>query len=141
MKKILIIQSTFYQNISNMLLDGALEKIKNSEYEYDVIKVPGVFEIPATIAMAETSRKYSGYITLGCVIRGETTHYYYVCQESARGINYLAMKFKTAIGYGVVTAENEDQAIDRADPSKKNKGSDAANACLEMMEIKNEFDL
>jgi len=141
MKKILIIQSTFYQNISNMLLDGALEKIKNSEYEYDVIKVPGVFEIPATIAMAETSRKYSGYITLGCVIRGETTHYDYVCQESARGINYLAMKFKTAIGYGVVTAENEDQAIDRADPSKKNKGSDAANACLEMMEIKNEFDL
>ncbi len=124
-----------------MLLDGALEKIKNSEYEYDVIKVPGVFEIPATIAMAETSRKYSGYITLGCVIRGETTHYDYVCQESARGINYLAMKFKTAIGYGVVTAENEDQAIDRADPSKKNKGSDAANACLEMMEIKNEFDL
>ena len=124
-----------------MLLDGALEKIKNSEYEYDVIKVPGVFEIPATIAMAETSRKYSGYITLGCVIRGETTHYDYVCQESARGISHLAITLKTAVGYGVITVENEQQALDRADPKKKNKGGDAAEACLEMINIKNDFDL
>ncbi len=141
MKKILIIQSTFYQNISNMLLDGALEKLKNSEYEYDVIKVPGVFEIPTAIAMAENSRKYSGYVTLGCVIRGETTHYDYVCQESARGISQLSIKFKTAIGYGIITAENENQAIRRADPKQKNKGSEAANACLEMLNIKNEFNL
>lgn len=141
MKKILIIQAGFYEKISDMLLEGALAKLKDSDFEYDILKIPGCFEIPATIAMAEHSRKYSGYITLGCVIRGETTHYDYVCQESARGINQLAMQHKTAIGYGVITVENEAQAFDRADINKKDKGGFAAQACLEMMNIKSEFDL
>ena len=146
-KTVLVIEARYYDKIADNMVTGATPVIEAAGLTIERISVPGTFEIPAACEMAiqagqkDPHLKYAGILALGCVIRGETTHYDYVCQESARGINYLAMKFKTAIGYGVVTAENEDQAIDRADPSKKNKGSDAANACLEMMEIKNEFDL
>jgi 6,7-dimethyl-8-ribityllumazine synthase len=136
MKKILIINADFYTEISNLLLEGAIEIINNSDYEYEVVRVPGAFEIPAVIAFAKDSNKYDGYIALGCVIRGETTHYDYVCLESARGLNELAIKEKLAIGYGIITVENEEQAIARANPAKKDKGGFAANACLEMIKLK-----
>ena len=136
MKKILIINADFYTEISNLLLEGAIEIINNSDYEYEVVRVPGAFEIPAVIAFAKDSNKYDGYIALGCVIRGETTHYDYVCLESARGLNELAIKEKLAIGYGIITVENEEQAIARANPTKKDKGGFAANACLEMIKLK-----
>jgi 6,7-dimethyl-8-ribityllumazine synthase len=136
MKKILIIQALFYPHISKMLLDGALEEIKQKNYEYEIIDVPGVFEIPATISFAKENRKYDGYVALGCVIRGKTTHYDYVCKESARGLNDLAIKEKLAIGYGIITVENEEQAIERADKNQKNKGGFAAKTCIEMIGIK-----
>ena len=139
MKKILIINANFYTEISNLLLEGASKIIKKSGYEYDVITVPGAFEIPAVIAFAKDSEKYDGYVALGCVIRGETTHYDYVCQESARGLNELAMKEKLAIGYGIITVENDEQAIARANPNQKDKGGFVANACLEMIKIKKSF--
>jgi 6,7-dimethyl-8-ribityllumazine synthase len=137
MKKILIIQADFYKEISKLLLEGAVKKITNSGYEYEVITVPGAFEIPAVISMAK--EKYSGFVALGCVIRGETTHYDYVCLESARGLNELAIKEKLAIGYGIITVENESQAIARAHPSQKDKGGFAAMTCLEMIKIKEKF--
>ena len=139
MSKILIVQADFYKEISALLLEGAINKIKDSGYEYEVITVPGAFEIPAAIAFAEESKKYQGYVALGCVIRGETTHYDYVCLESARGLNYLAFKQKLAIGYGIITVENESQAISRADINKKDKGGFAANTCIEMIKLKNRF--
>lgn len=139
MKKILVIQATFYSKISAMLLEGATKKIKNSGYEFDLIDVLGAFEIPAVIAMAKDTKKYDGYVALGCVIRGETTHYDYVCLESARGLNELAFKEKLAIGYGIITVENEEQAIVRADVKQKDKGGFAANACLEMIKIRERF--
>jgi 6,7-dimethyl-8-ribityllumazine synthase len=139
MKKILVIQASFYHKISAMLLEGATKKIKESGYEFDLIDVPGAFEIPAVIAMAKDSKKYDGYVALGCVIRGETTHYDYVCLESARGLNELAFKEKLAIGYGIITVENEAQAIARADINQKDKGGFAANACLEMIKIREKF--
>ena len=147
MSKILIVQAVFYDKISAMLLQGAIAEITRSGSSYEVISVPGAFEIPAAIALAKGSKnflfksydKYDGYVALGCVIRGETTHYDYVCGESARGLNDLAFKEKLAIGYGIITVENEAQALDRADPSKKDKGGFAAYACLEMIKLKKKF--
>ena len=141
MKKILIVQAAFYEKISAMLLAGATKKITSLGYEYEVINLPGAFEIPTAIAIAQTSKEYVGYVALGCVIRGETTHYDYVCLESARGLNKLAIKEKLAIGYGIITTENEAQAIERADPNKKDKGGFAANACIEMIKLKQKFGL
>lgn len=141
MKKILIVNATFYQEISKMLEIGAIEKIKQAGFEYEIVEVPGVFEIPAVISFALNSKKYDGYLALGCVIRGETTHYDYVCVESARGLNDLAIKEKIAIGYGIITVENEQQAIARADIKQKDKGGFAANACLEMIKLREKFSI
>ena len=146
MKKILIVQANFYQHISKLLLEGAVKKITSAGFNYEIISVPGAFEIAAVIAMAQNSnkkleleKKYHGYVALGCVIRGETTHYDYVCSESARSLQNLAYKKKLAIGYGILTVENEAQAIERADPNKKDKGGFAANTCIEMIKIKDLF--
>ena len=134
--KILIVESRFYKHISDMLLEGAIDEVKKNNCEYEVITVPGAFEVPAVISFASKTNRYDGYVALGCVIRGETTHYDYVCAESARGLNDLAIKNNLAIGYGIITVENEAQAIARADIKQKNKGGFAAMACLKMMEIK-----
>jgi 6,7-dimethyl-8-ribityllumazine synthase len=139
MKKVLIVQAVFYKKISALLLDGAIKKLEAAGHEYEIVTLSGAFEIPAAIAFAETSKKYAGYVALGCVIRGETTHYDYVCLESARGLNELAFKEKLAIGYGIITTENEAQAIVRADPKQKNKGGFAADVCLEMVKLKESF--
>ncbi|NBV05826.1 MAG: 6,7-dimethyl-8-ribityllumazine synthase [Proteobacteria bacterium] len=144
MKKVLIVQAVFYEKISAMLLEGAKKELKNAGYEVDVISVPGVFEIAAVISMHkdikdkffQSYNKYYGYVALGCVIRGETSHYDYVCAESARALNDLAFKEKLAIGYGILTVENELQALERADSAKKDRGGFAAYACTEMIKIR-----
>ena len=139
MKKILIVQATFYTHISQMLLAGATNKLAELGYKYEILTVPGALEIPAAIAIADTEKKYAGYVALGCVIRGETTHYDYVCGESARGLSELGYREKIAIGNGIITVENEAQALARADVTKKNKGGFAANAAVEMIKIKEQF--
>ena len=139
MTKILIVQADFYKKISALLLEGAVKKITDAGKEYEIITVPGAFEIPAVISFAKNSKKYDGFVALGCVIRGETTHYDYVCLESARGLNELAIKENLAIGYGIITVENESQAIERADMKKKDKGGFAANTCLEMIKLRERF--
>lgn len=136
MQKILIIQAPYYKKISQMLLDGASRALKSKNIEFDVIEVAGALEIPAAIAIAKDNKKYTGFIALGCVIRGETSHYDYVCQESAHGLNLLAINHHLAIGNGIITVENEDQAIVRADPKQKNKGGFSVQACLQMIELK-----
>jgi 6,7-dimethyl-8-ribityllumazine synthase len=120
-------------------LEGAIKKITDAGKEYEIITGPGAFEIPAVISFAKNSKKYDGFVALGCVIRGETTHYDYVCLESARGLNELAIKENLAIGYGIITVENEAQAIERADMKKKDKGGFAANTCLEMIKLRERF--
>ena len=136
MQKILIIQAPYYKKISQMLLDGASRALKSENVEFDIIEVAGALEIPAAIAIAKDNKKYTGFIALGCVIRGETSHYDYVCQESAHGLNLLAINHQIAIGNGIITVENEDQAIARADPKQKNKGGFAVKACLQMIKLK-----
>ncbi len=139
MKKILIIQANFYEHISKLLLEGATKKIEAAGYKYEVITVPGALEIPVALAFAEESKKYDGYVALGCVIRGETSHYDIVAGESARGLSKLAIKKKIAVGNGILTVENEAQAIVRADPKQKDKGGFAASACITMLALKEKF--
>jgi 6,7-dimethyl-8-ribityllumazine synthase len=139
MKKFLIIQARFYENISDLLLDGAVEELKKNNIQYDIIDVLGALEIAPAIAMAEKSRQYDAFVALGCVIRGETSHYDIVAGESARAISELSVHKKIAIGNGILTTENEQQAIARADKFKKNKGGFAVKACLELISIKERF--
>ena len=141
MHRILIVSSPYYAHISDELEKGAREALEASGENCSIesIMVPGAFEVPGAIAMAADSAKYDGYIALGCVIRGETSHYDYVCGESARGLMYLSTDRRLAIGYGIVTVENEAQALARAERKQKNKGKDAAVACLEMLKLRKKF--
>src|ERR1700689_2915464 len=127
--QVLIVEARYYAHIANELLRGAQAALEAAGADYDRIEVPGSFEIPAAIALAAAANKYDGYVALGCVIRGETSHYDLVCGECARGIQDLAVREKLAIGFGVLTVENEAQALARARIDKKNKGGEAVRAC------------
>jgi 6,7-dimethyl-8-ribityllumazine synthase len=139
MKNILIISARFYTDISDELENGAKQALTKLGHKFEVVEVPGAFEIPAVIKLASHSGRYDGYVALGCVIRGETTHYDYVCLESARGLNELAIKDELAIGYGILTVENDEQAWARAKISEGNKGKAAVEACIRMIELKEKF--
>jgi 6,7-dimethyl-8-ribityllumazine synthase len=140
--RILIIEARYYDAISDALLLGAGEALKAYGADFDVVTVPGAFELPAAIALADEGGKrpagvrYDGYVALGCVIRGETTHYDYVCGESARGLMDLSVKKGLPIGYGVLTVEDETQAWARAKVSEGDKGGFAARACLDMIGLR-----
>jgi len=138
--KILVIEARFYDKISDALLEGALDVLQKAKAEITKVTVPGALEIPHVISMAEAAKSgFDGYVALGCVIRGETTHYDYVCQESARAIMDLAVNEQLAIGNGIITVENEEQAWARASKDKKDKGGFAANATLKMIKIRSEL--
>ncbi|MCH2037585.1 MAG: 6,7-dimethyl-8-ribityllumazine synthase [Rickettsiales bacterium] len=135
-RPVLVLQANFYQDIGKMLADAAIEEIENAALRYKLIEVPGVFELPAAVSLGIAHQKFGAFVALGCVIRGETTHYDYVCEESARGLNHLAMTYRLPLGYGVITAENMEQALARADRNGKNVGGRAAIAAVSMMNIK-----
>lgn len=138
--KVLVIEARFYEPISDMLLDGALDALGAADAEIFQVTVPGALEIPHVISFAEAAGSgYDAYVALGCVIRGETTHYDYVCQESARAIMDLAVNQKLAIGNGIITVENEEQALARADKNRKDKGGFAARAAITMVGIRREL--
>jgi 6,7-dimethyl-8-ribityllumazine synthase len=140
MPHIAIIEARFYEDIADKLLESAQAVLKSSGATFERIKVPGCFEIPAVLAMAFEKETFDGYVTLGCVIRGETSHYDYVCGESARGINQLAMDYGLAVGYGIITAENRQQAEYRANKEQKDVGGRAARACLDMLALKQQLE-
>ncbi len=137
MNHVCIIVAKFYPDIADELLRGATVRLKAANLSYEVVEVPGAFEIPAALSMAIKSGKYGGYVTLGCVIRGETSHYDHVCAETARGLNQLAMGYHALLGFGVLTVENEDQAWARASVKDGDKGGGAAEACVQMMAVRN----
>ena len=137
MSKILIIEAVFYKDIATKLRQGAEVALRKQKTEYDIESVPGALEIPAALNFAlESSENYDAYIVLGCVIRGETSHYDIVCNESTRGVYDLVLRHKLALGNGILTVENKDQAMELADPSRKNNGCDAAKATLHMLALK-----
>ena len=138
MAKILIIEARFYDHLNDLLLEGARAAIEDAGHVHDTITVPGALEVPGAISLAAESGRYDGYVALGVVIRGETYHFEIVAGESARGIMALTMD-GLAIGNGIVTVENEAQALTRAKPTEKDKGGEAAKAALAMMALKARF--
>ena len=138
--KILVIEARYYDKISDALLEGAVDVLQKAKVEITKVTVPGALEVPHIISYAEAAKAgFDGYVALGCVIRGETSHYDYVCQESARALMDLAIDNQLAIGNGIITVENEDQAWARACKDKKDKGGFAANAVLKMIKIRSEL--
>lgn len=138
MAKFLIVEARFYDHLNDMLIAGASAALKAAGHEVEVITVPGALEIPGTIALASESDLYDGYVAIGVVIRGETYHFEIVAGESARGIMALTMD-GLAIGNGILTVENEEQAIVRADPGQKDKGGEAAKAAIALLDLRNRF--
>lgn len=135
MAKFLIVEARFYDHLNDMLIEGAKAALKAAGHEAEVLTVPGALEIPGAIALADESGNFDGYVAIGVVIRGETYHFEIVAGESARGIMALTMD-GVAIGNGILTVENEAQAIVRADPSQKDKGGEAAKAALALLALR-----
>jgi 6,7-dimethyl-8-ribityllumazine synthase len=134
---LLIVEARFYDDLSDALLAGAKAAIAGANATFDLATVPGALEIPAAIAMAlKGGKPYDGYVALGCVIRGETSHYDTVANESARGLMDLSVAFAVPIGNGILTVENEAQAWARARVTEQNKGGGAAEAALRMVALK-----
>ncbi|MFC4292604.1 6,7-dimethyl-8-ribityllumazine synthase [Sphingorhabdus arenilitoris] len=138
MAKFLIVEARFYDHLNDMLIAGAKAALQAAGHEAEVITVPGALEIPGTLAMAAESGNYDGFVAIGVVIRGETYHFEIVAGESARGIMALTMD-GIAIGNGILTVENEAQALVRADPSQKDKGGEAALAAIRLLELQAKF--
>ena len=136
---ILIALSRYYDDIADQLLAGATDELRSANASWEIIDVPGAFELPAALRFASLSGLFDGYIALGCVIRGETSHFDYVCTESARALSDLATRQQLAVGYGILTTDTRDQAWDRAAVDRRNKGRDTALACLRMVEIRRRF--
>ena len=136
----LIVEARFYTELADALADGAVTALQEAGASFEMLSVPGALEIPGAIAIAESSQtNFDGYVALGCVIRGETSHYDTVCNESARGIMELTIKERLAIGNGIITVENGDQAWARAKKADKDKGGDAARAALTMAALKSQM--
>ena len=138
MAKFLIVEARFYDHLNDMLIDGARETLASQGHEAEVLTVPGALEVPGAISMAADSGQYDGFVAIGVVIRGETYHFEIVAGESARGIMALTMD-GIAIGNGILTVENEEQALVRADPKQKNKGGEAAQAALALLDLQGRF--
>ena len=138
MAKLLIVEARFYDRLNDLLLQGARAAIEEAGHSHETVTVPGALEIPAAIALAAESGRYDGFVALGVVIRGETYHFEIVAGESARGLMALTMD-GLAIGNGILTVENDAQALARANPGDKNKGGEAALAALTMITLKERF--
>lgn len=146
-RKILVIEARFYDDIADLLLEGACEKLESLNIYYDILTVPGALEIPPAIAFHHQAsilqsnksldiNVYDAYVALGCVIRGETYHFEIVANESARGLMNLGITHGLAIGNGILTVENKEQAVIRARKDQSNKGGGAAQAALDLLKIK-----
>ncbi|HUZ71571.1 MAG TPA: 6,7-dimethyl-8-ribityllumazine synthase [Stellaceae bacterium] len=144
---LMIVEARYYEHISDALLKGAVAAIEAAGATCERFGVPGAFEIPAAIRFAAlaaergTGPRFDGYVALGCVIRGETSHYEHVCQESAHGLQDLAIRHALAIGFGILTVENEAQALARALVDRRDKGGEATRACLAMIALQRRFGL
>lgn len=138
MARFLIVEARFYDHLNDMLVAGAKAALTAKGHAVDVITVPGALEVPGAIALADQAQLYDGYVAIGVVIRGETYHFEIVAGESARGIMALTMD-GVAIGNGILTVENEAQALVRADPAQKNKGGEAAEAALALLTLREKF--
>ena len=138
MADILIVEARFYGHLNDMLIAGARAALEAKGHKVEVLTVPGALEIPGAIALAAEAARYDAFVAIGVVIRGETYHFEIVAGESARAIMALTMD-GIAIGNGILTVENEAQALVRADPAQKDKGGEAAKAALALLDLQNRF--
>jgi 6,7-dimethyl-8-ribityllumazine synthase len=138
MARILIIEARFYDHLNDLLLAGARAAIEAAGHEHETMTVPGALEVPGAVSLAAMDERYDAFVALGVVIRGETYHFEIVAEESARGLMALTLDH-LAIGNGILTTENEAQAIERADPAQLDKGGGAARAAITMMELRQRF--
>ncbi len=138
MAKFLIVEARFYGHLNDMLLDGAKAALKEAGHEHETLTVPGALEIPGAISLAIDSTQYDGFVALGVVLRGETYHFEIVSNESARGIMALTLD-GAAIGNGIITVENDAQALARADKGQKDKGGEAAKAAIAMYNLAQKY--
>jgi len=146
--RILIVESRFYEDITDNLVKGAVRELAAVGAGYKRVIVPGILEIPAAVRFAiramemrATDERYSGYIALGCAIKGETDHYDHVCREAYSGLQELSVQYTLALGNGILTVHNKAHAMERASPERRNFGGQAARACLRMLDIKKELGL
>lgn len=137
-ERVLVLDSRFYGDIADQLVAGATAALDAAPEapRHERISVPGAFELPAALAMAIRSGRYDGFVALGCVIQGETSHYEHVCTACAGGLATLSARHGVALGFGVITAETRDQAWERASVDRRNCGAAAARACLAMMAVR-----
>ena len=138
MAHVLIAEARFYAHLNNLLLAGARAAIEGAGHTHETITLPGALELPGAISIADESRRFDAFVVLGVVIRGETWHFEIVAGESARGLMALTMD-GIAVGNGILTVENEAQALARADPEHMNKGGEAARAALALLDLKTRF--
>ena len=138
MARFLIVEARFYAHLNDLLIAGASDALANAGHVVDKLTVPGALEIPGAIAAAAESGQYDGFVALGVVIRGETYHFEIVAGESARAIMALTLD-GIAVGNGILTVENEAQALIRADPARLNKGAGAAEAAMSLLAVQEKF--
>ncbi len=135
--KVLLVAAPFYRGVADMLIAGARAVCEAASAEAELIEVPGALEVPVAIRLAEG--RYDAFVALGCVIRGETTHYETVCNDSSRGLTLLGIERGICLGNGILTVENLAQAEVRADPARMDKGGGAAAAALHLLALKRRF--
>ena len=140
MAKVLIVEARFYDHLNDLLLDGARAAIEAAGHEHETVTVPGALEVPGAIAIADAAETYDAFVALGVIIRGETYHFEIVSNESARGLMNLSLE-GVPVGNGILTVENEAQALTRAKRHEKDKGGEAAKAALAMMELRERFSV
>lgn len=138
MAHVLIVEARFYDHLNDMLLDGVRSALEAEGHSHETVTVPGALEVPAAIGLADQTQRFDAFVALGVIIRGETYHFEVVSNESARGIMALTLD-GLAIGNGILTVENEEQALARADKTRKDKGGEAAKAALAMFQLKEQF--
>jgi len=132
--KVGVVVSNFYPKISKMLLNGAISKLKRNKISnFKIITVPGTFEIP--VVVSNLIKKYDAFIVLGCIIKGQTSHFHYLCTSVINALTNLSVRSKKPIGNGILTCDNKKQAINRANPKKKDKGGDAAYAIISVLKV------
>lgn len=146
--KVLIVQSSYYEDVAALLVQGALNVINAAGVTYEIIDVPGAFEIPVAIGYAVKSMafeieasRFDGYVALGCILKGETHHDQIIGEESARGLMEVSLRYTLAVGNGILTCNTREQALLRAKPDGFDRGGAAAEACLRMIELKHLFHL
>ncbi|KQM26445.1 MULTISPECIES: 6,7-dimethyl-8-ribityllumazine synthase [unclassified Sphingomonas] len=140
MAKILIVEARFYDHLNDLLLEGARAAIEAAGHEHETVTVPGALEVPGAIAIADAAETYDAFVALGVIIRGETYHFEVVANESARGLMNLSLE-GVPVGNGILTVEDEAQALTRAKKDEKDKGGEAAKAALAMLELRERFSV